>query len=224
MFTGIVEQIGIIEKSGPSDQNRRVTISARQILSGLQIGESVAVDGVCLTVVSIFPSGFCADISQETERITTLGDIPVGRAVNLERSMRLSDRLGGHLVLGHVDGIGKIRAWTEEIGGARFVVDAPPQVLKYCVRKGSIAVDGVSLTLNEVTDRSILFCIIPHTAHMTTLGAKRAGSAVNLECDPIAKYVELFCKRYDASTGQKRAAAGATDEGLSDMNTPPTAR
>ncbi len=206
MFTGIVEEIGIVEKSGAFDRERRVTISARQILSGLQLGESVAVDGVCLTVVSILPSGFCADISPETARITTLSDVPVGRAVNLERSMKLSDRLGGHLVLGHVDGVGKIRAWTDETHGARLVVDAPPHVLKYCVRKGAIAVDGISLTLNEVTDRSVVCCIIPHTARMTTLGDKRAGSAVNLECDPIAKYVESFCERYLASTGRQQAA------------------
>ncbi len=190
MFTGIIEEVGRVGRTAASGPNIQVTISATEILEGLRVGDSIAVDGVCLTVVSILPSGFCADLSPETSRVTTLGELHAGRAVNLERSMKLGDRLGGHLVLGHVDGVGKIRERVEEEGAVRFVVDAPPEVLRYCVRKGSIAVDGVSLTLNAVTDGSIVFCIIPHTARMTTFGIKLAGAAVNLEGDSIAKYVE----------------------------------
>jgi len=194
MFTGLIEEVGTIEKKTSSHPNIQVKITANRILDGLRLGDSVAVDGVCLTVVSILPSAFCADLSPETERATTLGDIPPGRRVNLERSMKWGDRLGGHMVLGHVDGVGTIRDRLDEGGVARLTVEIPFSMLRYCIRKGAIAVDGVSLTLNTVNDQGITFCIVPHTASTTTFGTKSVGAHVNLESDPIAKYVETLLR------------------------------
>jgi riboflavin synthase len=190
MFTGIIEEMGVVKAAGKTLQGSGVTILAKIVLEGLKIGDSVTVNGVCLTVVGCNDTEMKADISPETMKVTTLGSLKAGDPVNLERAMRLGDRLGGHLVTGHVDGIGAIRSRVQEGDALQIAIEAPRDVLRYCVPKGSITVDGISLTVNEVTDRGFRVTIIPHTAEVTTLGIKQIGDAVNLETDLIGRYVE----------------------------------
>ena len=147
-------------------------------------------NGACLTVVKRDEKEFSADVSAETLSVTTLGKLAVGSPVNLERAMKLNERIGGHLVAGHVDGIGTVRERHQEGNGTVIVIEAPPEILRYCIVKGSITVDGVSLTINEVGGRTFSVMIIPHTATVTTLGIKQIGDTVNLESDLIGKYVE----------------------------------
>jgi riboflavin synthase len=200
MFTGIIEEMGVIKEALKTRQGSSVSILAKTILEGLKVGESVTVNGACLTVVGFDREEMKADISPETAKVTTLGSLKAGDPVNLERAMRLGDRLGGHLVTGHVDAIGTIRARAQEADALQLMIEAPREVLRYCVPKGSITVDGISLTLNEVTDRGFRVTIIPHTAKVTTLGIKQVGDAVNLEADLIGKYVErLFPDRESGS-------------------------
>ncbi len=190
MFTGIIEEMGVVKEVIMTRQGSRVSILAKTVLEGLKVGDSVTVNGVCLTVVGFDRTELKADISPETVKVTTMGLLKAGDPVNLERAMRLGDRLGGHLVTGHVDAIGTIRARVQEADALRLMIEAPREVLRYCVPKGSITVDGISLTLNEVTDRGFRVTIIPHTAQVTTLGVKLVGDAMNLEADLIGKYVE----------------------------------
>jgi riboflavin synthase len=190
MFTGIIEEMGVVKAAGKTLQGSSVTVLAKIVLAGLKLGDSVTVNGVCLTVVGCNDMEMKADISPETMKVTTLGSLKAGDPVNLERAMRLGDRLGGHLVTGHVDGIGTIRARAQDADAYQIMIEAPRDVLRYCVPKGSIAVDGISLTVNEVTDRGFRVTVIPHTAKVTTLGIKRVGDAVNLETDLIGRYVE----------------------------------
>jgi riboflavin synthase len=156
----------------------------------LEVGDSIAVSGVCLTVAVRQPDGFGADLSGETLQRTTLGQLAVGDGVNLERSLRFNGRVGGHLMQGHVDGVGMIRDRRQEGDTLLFSIEAPKELLRYCVNKGSIAVDGISLTINEIRGGQIHVAVIPHTAKVTTLGVKGAGAAVNLETDLLAKYLE----------------------------------
>jgi riboflavin synthase len=190
MFTGIVEEMGAVTSIEKTLAGTRLTILASTVMSDLKIGDSVSVNGTCLTAVSRSEKDFTVDVSPETLSVTTLGALAGGAPVNLERAMRLNDRIGGHLVAGHVDGIGVIRGRQQEANGVILVIEAPKDVLRYCVTKGSITVDGVSLTINEVTDKFFSVCIIPHTAQVTTLGLKQVGDKVNLESDLIGKYVE----------------------------------
>ena len=189
MFTGIVQAVGRIVRTRPFE------VDAGQLdLAGVAVGDSICVQGVCLTVTAIRGRGFTADVSEETLRVTTGLERP--GAVNLEKSLAVGDKLGGHLVTGHVDAIGTIRARAQEADALQLMIEAPREVLRYCVPKGSITVDGISLTLNEVTDRGFRVTIIPHTAKVTTLGIKQVGDAVNLEADLVGKYVErLFPDR-----------------------------
>ena len=190
MFTGIIEEMGVVKAADKTLQGCGVTILAKTVLEGLKVGDSVTVNGVCLTVVGCGGSEMKADISPETLKVTTLGVLKAGDPVNLERAMRLGDRLGGHLVTGHVDGVGTVRSRVQDADAIQVVIEASREILRYCVPKGSIAVDGISLTVNEVTDRGFRVTIIPHTAKVTTLGTKQAGDAVNLETDLIGRYVE----------------------------------
>ena len=190
MFTGIIEEMGVVKEVIKARQGSSVSILAKTALEGLRVGDSVTVNGVCLTVVGFDRTGMKADISPETAKVTTLGSLKAGDPVNLERAMRLGDRLGGHLVTGHVDAIGTIRARVLEADALQLMIETPREVLRYCVTKGSITVDGISLTLNEVTDRGFRVTIIPHTAKVTTLGIKQVGDAVNLEADLVGKYIE----------------------------------
>jgi riboflavin synthase len=160
------------------------------VLDDLQVGDSVSVSGACLTVTHLEDHSFSVDVSTETLNRTILGKIAIGTPVNLERAMKLNARMGGHLVTGHVDGIGILRAREQEGNAALLTVEAPEDIMRYCVTKGSITMDGISLTINTVTDRSFAVAIIPHTAKVTTMGLKQVGDSVNLESDLIGKYVE----------------------------------
>ncbi|MFQ5949306.1 MAG: riboflavin synthase, partial [Nitrospiria bacterium] len=194
VFSGIVEETGSVNRIIWSGKAIWMTIRAKRVIEGLKVGESIAVNGACLTATDITPSGFSVDVSPETVRMTNLGDLKSGEAVNLERAMRLTDRLNGHLVSGHIDGTGFIRERHEEGNAVVLWVEVPPEILKVAIRKGSITIDGVSLTINDLTERGITVSIIPHTAQVTTLGKKEVGTAVNLESDLIGKYVERLLK------------------------------
>ena len=190
MFTGIVEEMGVVKALEHSPSGTRLTILASTILDDLAVGASISVDGVCLTVVARNDQEFSVNVSSETLSVTTLGKLKAGQPVNLERAMRINERIGGHLVAGHVDGVGSIRDRRQEGNAIVLTIEAPKEVLRYCVSKGSITVDGISLTSNEVSERSVTVAIIPHTAKITTLGLKHPGDPVNLESDLIGKYVE----------------------------------
>lgn len=190
MFTGIVEEMGAVVSVEKTLKGARLTVLASIVMDDLKIGDSVSVNGVCLTAVSIGKSDFSVDVSPETLAVTTLGGVAVGAPVNLERAMRFNERIGGHLVAGHVDGVGVVKSRRQEGESIVMTVEAPSSILRYCVTKGSIAVDGVSLTINEVTDRAFSVAIIPHTAKVTTLGLKQVNEFLNLESDLIGKYVE----------------------------------
>ena len=190
MFTGIVEEMGVIKTLDKGVSGTRLSVLASAVLDDLAVGASISVSGACLTVVSVGEREFAVEVSRETLAVTTLGQLAAGTPVNLERAMRVHDRIGGHLVAGHVDGVGSIRNRTPEGNAIVLTIEAPREVLRYCVHKGSIALDGISMTLNEVSDRTFSVAVIPHTAKATTLGLKKPGETVNLEADLIGKYVE----------------------------------
>jgi riboflavin synthase len=190
MFTGIVEELGIVKALRRDAGAARLTISASTVLGDTALGDSICVNGVCLTVVEMNKNDFSADVAVETLKVTNLGDLKTGARVNLERALRLSARIGGHLVSGHVDSVGRIREKREEGNGWRIFIDAPADVLRHVIRKGSIAIDGISLTVAEVDQSGFSIAMIPHTAKLTTLGFKAARDSVNLETDLIGKYVE----------------------------------
>jgi riboflavin synthase len=189
MFTGIVTAIGKLTRVTRNADGARIRVAAGGLnLADGQIGESIAVNGVCLTAVRMDAQAFEADVSHETLRCTA--GFAEGDTVNLERALQLSDRLGGHLLNGHVDGVGVVRS-VEPAGGNRVITfDAPPEVARYVAVKGSIAVHGVSLTVNAVNGNAFCVNVIPHTLQATTLGGLQAGSRVNLEADTVARYVE----------------------------------
>ncbi|MFO0780223.1 MAG: riboflavin synthase [Nitrospira sp.] len=190
MFTGIVEEMGAITVMNKSLAGAKLTILASTVMSDLKIGDSVSVNGICLTVVSRSERDFSVEVSPETLSVTTLGGFAVGMPVNLERAMKLNERIGGHLVAGHVDGVGVIRSRQQDANAIVFTIGVPPEILRYCVTKGSITVDGISLTINAVTEQGFSVAIIPHTAKVTILGLKQVNDTVNLESDLIGKYVE----------------------------------
>ena len=190
MFTGIVEEMGAVTTVTKGLAGTRLTIMASAVMSDLKMGASISVNGACLTVVAHSETDFSVDVSPETLSVTTAGTLAAGAPVNLERAMKLSERIGGHLVSGHVDGIGMIRGRRQDGNAIVLECEASKDILRYCVPKGSITVDGISLTVNQVTERSFLVSIIPHTAKITTLGLKQVGDRVNLESDLIGKYVE----------------------------------
>jgi riboflavin synthase len=192
LFSGIVEALGEIRSAVLTPAGLRLSIAAA--FEGLALGESVCVSGVCLTVIAASPGSFDADVSAETLRRTKLVRLHAGDVVNLERSLRLGDRLGGHLVFGHVDGIGRLRAVVPEGESSLFEFEAPRAVARYLVEKGSVAVDGVSLTVFRCQEEGFSVAVIPHTARVTTLGRLRPGDEVNLESDVIAKYVEALAR------------------------------
>ena len=190
MFSGIVEEMGVVQSREHGRAGTRLSIMASSILHDLKPGESVSVSGACLTAAEIGTSDFSVDVSTETLRVTTLGELTVGTAVNLERAMTLHDRIGGHLVTGHVDGTGILRERTQDGRTVLLTFEVPAAILRYCIQKGSITIDGVSLTINAVSERGVSVAIVPHTANVTTLGGKQPGDSVNLESDLIGKYVE----------------------------------
>jgi len=194
VFSGIIERVGEVATLTPAaGGGARLTIHGGP--RGLRIGESIAVSGACMTVTRIRGTTFVVDVSPESVRRTTLGALRPGKRVNLERSLRLADRLSGHLVFGHVDGIGELRSVTREGDGALFRFGVPASLARYLVEKGSVAVDGISLTVFECTARSFTVAVIPHTLAVTTLGDRRPGDRVNLESDMLARYVDQVVTR-----------------------------
>lgn len=206
MFTGLVEEIGRVVDVTPGAQGARVTIAARVVTDGLALGDSVAVDGACLTAVEVAEGSFTVEAVAETLRRTCLGDRSPGDAVNLERALPAGARLGGHIVQGHVDGTGIVSETREEGESVVMRVAAPPEVLRYVVEKGSITVDGVSLTVAGRDEGSFRVALIPHTMSATTLGPAARGRRVNLEVDLVAKYVEALARPYlrTFGTGEER--------------------
>lgn len=190
MFTGIVEEMGAVTSLEQTLGGVRLTILASTVLADLKLGDSVSINGACLTVVAQNERSFAVDVSPETLSVTTLGRLTGGVPVNLERAMKLNERLGGHLVAGHVDGVGTIRSRQKEGNAIILLIEAPDEVLRYCIHKGSVTVDGISLTINDVTDHAFSVAVIPHTAAVTTLGLKQVDDQVNLESDLIGKFVE----------------------------------
>lgn len=190
MFTGIIEEIGSVKTLRREAGAARLTISASTVLGGTALGDSICVNGVCLTVVDMGKSEFSADVANETLKVTNLGELRIGQKVNLERALQLSARIGGHLVTGHVDAVGRIREKRQEGNSWRVFIDAPETAHRTIIKKGSVAVDGISLTVADVDKTGFSIAMIPHTAKVTTLGFKSAGDSVNLETDIIGKYVE----------------------------------
>jgi riboflavin synthase len=195
MFSGIVQamgRVGVIERRGG---DARLDIDAGALgLDDVAIGDSIAVAGVCLTVVAQDGTRFAADVSGETLARTTLGALAVGDAVNLEKSLRLADRIGGHLMSGHVDGVGKVIAIIDDGASQRWTFEVPAALARFIAVKGSISIDGTSLTVNEVGDNAFGVTLIPHTLAVTTFGARKPGDAVNLEVDLIARYLERLAQ------------------------------
>ncbi len=200
MFTGIVEEMGSVKALRREARAARLSVSASVVLEGTAIGDSICVNGVCLTVVDIGKAEFSVDVAPETLKITNLGELRIGQMVNLERALKLSARIGGHLVTGHVDAVGRVREKRQEGNSWRVFIEAPDRALRYVIKKGSIAVDGISLTVADVDKYGFSIAMIPHTAKLTTLGFKAAGDSVNLETDIIGKYVErLLSGRMEGS-------------------------
>jgi riboflavin synthase len=191
MFTGIIEATGRVARIEPRGGDVRLVVEAAALrLEDVAIGDSISVSGVCLTAVALDGQTFAADVSNETLSVTSLGSLAAGSAVNLEKAMRLSDRLGGHLVSGHVDGVGRVVAMEPDARSQRWTFELPSDLARYVASKGSIAIDGVSLTVNGVDGRRFGVNLIPHTVQATTFRDRRAGDAVNIEVDLVARYVE----------------------------------
>jgi riboflavin synthase len=191
MFTGIIQALGRLAAREPTGGDQRLWVATPAgWLDDVALGDSIAVAGACLTVVACEDGRFAADVSRETLALTTLGALPEGSLLNLEKSLRLADRLGGHLVSGHIDGLGEVLAIREDARSQRWTFRAPRSLMRYVAPKGSIAVNGVSLTVNEVGDDTFGVNLIPHTVAHTDFRERRVGDAVNLEVDLVARYVE----------------------------------
>lgn len=196
MFTGLIEEIGRINAIGRSRGARRIVVEASAVLEDLRIDDSIAISGVCLTVIERDERRFAVETVEETLKKTTLGALQVGARVNLERALRTDRRLGGHFVQGHVDGVGRIVRIVPQAGGRLLSVQAPESVLQYLTPRGSIAVDGVSLTIAELRGNTVDIALIPHTLEVTTLGDLDAGAQVNIEADMLGKYVYRALEPY----------------------------
>lgn len=218
MFTGIIEEVGRVVAVDRGDQWARLRVACTEVVRDVSMGDSVSVDGCCLTVTDHSPSGFTADLMAETMRVTALGDLAADAPVNLERAMHAQQRFGGHLVQGHVDGVGQLIAREDRPGTVFLAVRAPSEVAAYLVPKGSVTMAGVSLTVVDVHDGVFRVGVIPHTLHETTLGGRRVGDRVNLEADVIAKYVEHLL-----AGGVRTPYAGmSSQDALSPSGTPAT--
>ena len=192
MFTGIVEEIGRVERIKHGQHSAVLTIHADTVLEGTKIGDSIAVNGICLTVTELFSHGFSADVMHETLRRSSIGEAAAGSPVNLERAMAANSRFGGHIVTGHIDGTGTICEVKSDEIAVCYSIKAPEKIMHYIVEKGSVAVDGISLTVAKTTQTTFMVSVIPHTAQCTVLAYKKAGDTVNLENDCIGKYIEHF--------------------------------
>lgn len=205
MFTGIIEEIGVLQSVKKGKESSVLEIRAKKVLENTKIGDSIAINGVCLTVTEIGHENYQADVMAETLRRSNLGELLPGDSVNLERALQLTGRLGGHIVSGHIDGTGIIRKFYREGNATRVTISAEKKLLRYIVEKGSIAIDGISLTVTAVTENDFSVSLIPHTGKETILLKKKIGNTVNLECDIIGKYVEklLMYKTGDAYENTK---------------------
>lgn len=192
MFTGIVEEIGKVKSIKPAGDSIRMAISAERIMEDVHLGDSIAVNGVCLTVTEFGDHTFSVDVMPETVKATSLKLLSTGSKVNLERAMAANGRFGGHFVSGHVDGIGTIKGKKRVANAVYYEIETTDSILHYMILKGSITVDGTSLTIFQLTDRTFTISLIPHTLSETILGEKSAGDIVNLECDLVGKYIESF--------------------------------
>ena len=204
MFTGLIAELGTVERLAEGSTSCQLTVRAQKILPGVKIGDSIAVNGVCLTVVHLQGNRFTADVMPETVRRTTLRQLQPGDRVNLEKALRPTDGLDGHIVQGHVEGVGTIREISPEGNALAYHIETPKELLRYIVEKGSVAIDGISLTVTETDDTGFSVSLIPHTAKMTTLGYKSVGDSVNLETDILARYVEKML-------GLQKTADGLAD-------------
>lgn len=209
MFTGIIEEIGHVKSLHRGAKSFTLEVEADIVMQGTQVGDSIATNGVCLTVTSLTGHGFTADVMPETVQRTALGELKAGSPVNLERALSLQTRLGGHIVSGHIDGTGRISDRRQDDNALWLTVECDSRLLRYIIEKGSITIQGVSLTVARVDERSFAVSLIPHTQSATTLHAARIGDLVNLENDIIAKYVEkLLGKAPDSSLMDKLAQGG----------------
>lgn len=202
MFTGIVEELGVLRAVRRGADSAQLVIGAEKVLEDIRVGDSIAVNGVCLTAVRFTAADFTADVMAETLAKTNLGDLKTGDRVNLERALRLGDRLGGHLVSGHIDGVGTITGMEKHDIATLVTIRAPREVMRYIIKKGSVAIDGTSLTVVDFSTDTFQVSLIPHTARATTLGFKKAGDTVNLEGDIIGKYIERLAG-FRAGTGRE---------------------
>ena len=194
MFTGIVEEIGSIRHISRGNDTCTLTISCEKVLEGTKLGDSIAVNGTCLTVVRMDKNSFDADVTPETMRRTAFSLLRIGYPVNLERALRLSDRLGGHIMLGHVDGVGHVKSFVKEGNATNVTISLDKKWMCYIIEKGSVAVDGISLTVAKRNEDSFTIALIPHTGEQTILLMKHPGDPVNIECDYLGKYVEQMMK------------------------------
>ena len=192
MFTGIAEELGKIKAMDFAAKSVKITIEAKKVLVGLKIGDSIAVNGTCLTVVNFTQHTFMADVMPETVKSTVLSQLKNGSVVNLESALMLTSRLGGHMVSGHIDGLGTITGIEKDDNAIVFTVDVKENIAKYIVKKGSVAVDGISLTVVDCTSHCFRISLIPHTAEVTAFGIKKIGDIVNIETDIVGKYIERF--------------------------------
>lgn len=210
MFTGIIEEVGTIQRIALKGISGQLAIKARKVLEGTKIGDSIAVNGICLTVTSLQPDGFTADVMAETVRRSSLSHAGSGDPVNLERAMAADGRFGGHIVSGHIDGTGQIRSFRQEGNAVWVEIETPPEILRLIVEKGSICIDGISLTVASVSDTGFAVSVIPHTGAETTLLKRKTGDRVNLENDVVGKYVE----RLLGGPGKSSSTGGMTMEFL----------
>ena len=212
IFTGIIEELGVVKSIAINGASGCISIKAKIVLEGTLLGDSIAVIGSCLTVTSINSDGFSADVMAETVKRTSLSQVGKGDLVNLERAMILNGRFGGHIVSGHIDGTGTITKYTKEENAIWVTIKAPDEILDLIVEKGSICIDGISLTVATVSDQDFQVSIIPHTAKETTLIHKKVGSLVNLENDIVGKYIKKLMENNQEEQAKK--ASGLTMEML----------
>lgn len=208
MFTGLVEELGKVKAIARGVKSVRLTVTANKVTSDVALGDSIAVNGTCLTVVEYAEKWFTADVMPETVESTALAALKIGDTVNLERTLRVGDRFGGHIVSGHIDGVGTILAKDTNDNAVVVRIKAGPEVMRYIVKKGSIAIDGISLTVVEYDTDWFTVSLIPHSAAMTTLGFKKTGEIVNLEADVIGKYVEKLLGQQSAQEQGKTSKIG----------------
>ncbi len=200
MFTGIVVETGVVKKLSKGPKSASITIGGKKIFEDLKLGDSIATNGVCLTVSSFTSDSFTADVMNETLSRSNLGSLKVGSSVNLEPAMQMNGRFGGHIVSGHIDGVGKIVNIKKDDIAVWYTIDTSSEIMKYIIEKGSITIDGISLTVAKLRNSQFSVSIIPHTAKETILGQKSVGDTVNLENDIVGKYIEKFVTRSEGVT------------------------